>query len=584
MNEFLEQFLIESRELVEQATGDLLALEQDETNRARLDAAFRAFHTLKGAAAIVEFPAMVEATHATEDILAAVRSGARSVTPALISDCLSCLDQITNWLETMAATGEVPQDVHPPASPPPATGPGTPNSILPAYVIDVLREQVALAALPPDPGYPGRLGSAARVIHNVLQHFGITEEAAIAEIMVDLQPAVEKSPPAEAPRPAPRAARLDVDRIDALVKLAGELAVTKNAFAHVLQSVPSDPLAQRLQKLQAQFDRQTSELLRQVLATRILPLRQIFQRFPRLVREMALSLNKQVRLVIEGDATEADKVVAEALFEPILHSLRNAVDHGVEPALVRAAAGKPALATLTLRAGREGDQVVIEITDDGAGINVSAIREAAAARGMEMAPANLPDAAVFELLFTPGFSTRQNVTDLSGRGVGLDAVRTGVARLGGRVTLHSEPGQGTTLRFTLPFSVMMTRVLTVQAGGQIFGIPFDSVVETVRLPRARIVPLGAASAFVLRGRTLPLIPLAAALGLPETEEKSAELHAVVIEAGEALSALEVERFGGQLDIMLKPVEGLLAGTPGIAGTTLLGDGTVLIVLELQALL
>ena len=140
------------------------------------------------------------------------------------------------------------------------------------------------------------------------------------------------------------------------------------------------------------------------------------------------------------------------------------------------------------------------------------------------------------------------------------------------------------MRFTLPFSVMMTRVLTVQAGGQIFGIPFDSVVETVRLPRARIVPLGAASAFVLRGRTLPLIPLAAALGLPETEEKSTELHAVVIEAGEALSALEVERFGGQLDIMLKPVEGLLAGTPGIAGTTLLGDGTVLIVLELQALL
>ena len=582
MNEFLEQFLIESRELVEQATSDLLALEQDATDRARLDAAFRAFHTLKGAAAIVDFSAMARATHATEDVLAAVRSGARAVTPALISDCLACLDQITNWLEAMAATGEVPQDAHPPAlaPQPPATGQDTTPAILPAYAIDVLREQVALASLPPDAGYPGRLGSAARVIRNVLQHFGVTGEAAIADIMTNLRPADAKPPPTEIIRPAPRAARLDVDRIDALVKLAGELAVTKNAFGHALQSAPGDPLAQRLQKLQAQFDRQTSDLLRQVLATRVLPLRQIFQRFPRLVREMAASLNKQVRLVIEGDATEADKFVAEALFEPILHSLRNAVDHGVEPASVRAAAGKSALATITLRALREGDQVVIEITDDGAGMNVSAIREAAALRGM----ASLPDAAIFELLFTPGFSTRQNVTDLSGRGVGLDAVRTGVARLGGRVTLHSEQGQGTTLRITLPFSVMMTRVLTVQAGGQVFGIPFDSVVETVRLPRARIVPLGAASALVLRGRTVPLIALAAALGLPETAEKSAELHAVVVEAGEALSALEVERFSGQFEVMLKPVEGLLAGTPGIAGTTLLGDGTVLIVLELQTLL
>ncbi len=205
-------------------------------------------------------------------------------------------------------------------------------------------------------------------------------------------------------------------------------------------------------------------------------------------------------------------------------------------------------------------------------------------RSIATALASLPDAAVFELLFTPGFSTRQNVTDLSGRGVGLDAVRTGIARLGGRVALQSEQGQGTTLRFTLPFSVMMTRVLTVQAGGQIFGIPFDSVVETVQLPRERIVPLGAANAFVLRGRTVPLIALADVLGLPEAPEKSAELNAVLVQSGEALSALEVERFGGQFEVMLKPVEGLLAGTPGIAGTTLLGDGTVLIVLELQALL
>ncbi len=179
MNEFLEQFLVESRELIEQASSDLLALEQDATDRARLDGVFRAFHTLKGAAAIVDFAAMAQATHATEDVLAAIRSGARAVTPALISDGLACLDQITNWLDTMAATGEVPADAHPsaPLPQPPTTEEGALPSILPAYAIDVLREQVALAALPPDAGYPGRLASAARVIRNVLQHFGVTEEA-----------------------------------------------------------------------------------------------------------------------------------------------------------------------------------------------------------------------------------------------------------------------------------------------------------------------------------------------------------------------------------------------------------------------
>jgi two-component system chemotaxis sensor kinase CheA len=602
MNEFLEQFLIESRELVEQASADLLVLEQHPTDRARLDGAFRAFHTLKGAAAIVDFAAMAHATHATEDVLAAVRSGARHVTPALIDDCLACLDQITRWLEAMAVSGEVPEDAQPAAdalarqattqAATQATGEAAKPSILPDYAIDVLREQMALVALPPDAGYAGRLAAASSVIGNVLRRFGVTGEADIAAIMAGLPanaapalPAMDAPARKEPVSATPRASRRDDDRLDAIVKLAGELTVTKNALGHALQAATDDPLVPRLQKLHAQLDRQTSDLLRQALATRVLPLRQVLQRFPRLVREMAASLDRPVRLIIEGDATEADKAVVEALFEPILHTLRNAVDHGVEPAAQREAAGKPPVAIITLRAWREGDQVVIEIADDGAGINISAIRAAAAARDVATreALANLPDEAVLDLIFTPGFSTRQKVTDLSGRGVGMDAVRTGIARLGGQVSVQSRPGQGTTLRFTLPYTVMMARVLTVQAGGQMFGIPFESVVETVQIPRARIVALGAASAILLRGRTVPLIGLAGALGLAE-DTAAAIIHAVVVQNGAEWGAWQVERFGGQFEVMLKPIEGLLSGTPGIAGTTLLGDGTVLIVLELQALM
>jgi two-component system chemotaxis sensor kinase CheA len=323
-----------------------------------------------------------------------------------------------------------------------------------------------------------------------------------------------------------------------------------------------------------------------VLSIRVLPLGQVFHRFPRLVRDIGASLGKPARLVLDGETTEADKAIVDALFEPLLHTIRNAIDHGIEGHEERAARGKAQPATIALRAAREGEHVVIDVADDGRGIDLVKIRRVAAERQVASAEtlAAMTDQEVSELIFTPGFSTADRVTRLSGRGVGMNAVLAAVERIGGRVTLKSRPGEGTTVRFTLPFTVMLTRVLTVEAGGQVFGIPFDSVVETARVARERIMPVGAARAFILKDRTLPLIDLAHALGGTEARTPGPEANVVVAAAGGQQAGLEVERLGTRMDVMLKPVDGLLAGLPGIAGTTLLSDGRVLLVLDLQEIL
>ncbi len=262
---------------------------------------------------------------------------------------------------------------------------------------------------------------------------------------------------------------MTADRIDALVRLTGELTVTKNAIGHAVKLAENDgsALAVTLKNGHAALARLVGELQRAVLGMRVLPLRTAFQRFPRLIREMSAELGKPATLVFEGEDTEADKAIVEILVEPLVHVLRNAMDHGIEPAAARAAAGKPAVATILLRAFREGEHVLIEITDDGGGIDIARVREVATERNVVASEtlAAMSDAEVTDLIFAPGFSTAATVTELSGRGVGLDAVRTAVNRLGGHVEASSVPGKGTTVRFTLPFSVLVTQVMTVAGRG-----------------------------------------------------------------------------------------------------------------------
>jgi len=633
MNELLEQFLLESRELAGQATDGLLSLERAPDDAGLLDAVFRALHTLKGGAGIVEFPAMERALHAAEDALSAARSGTRPLTPQLTDACLACLDQVLQWLDVLEHTGELPtegsgqqaelvlarfdvapsHELHPqPVTAPPSAGqPAAGAGILPALAREVLQAQLEVTRQGVAQGY---LASAAVTASNVLQSLGRNEEAhKLAELAAAEHPqqlaaalarhlqhllahdsaelhdpaaAAEAFPPQHGP--AMRTLRVEAGRIDALVRLAGEFTVAKNALAHAsgLASAQGNALAPVLTAQQAALESLVARLQRAVLDLRVLPLRVVFQRFPRLVREISATLGKRVELKISGGETEADKAIVEMLAEPLLHLVRNALDHGVEEPAVRAAQGKPPVATVRMLASRQGDQVVIEISDDGAGMDSQRIARVALERGLVTAEAldGMSGEEVLDLAFAPGFSTTEAVTAISGRGVGMDAVRTAVERMGGRVTLQSQPGRGTTVRCTLPFSVMVTKVMSVEAGGQMFGIPLDAIVETIRVPRSSLGAIGAARAIVVREQTIPVLNLGQMLGDAGAARDTEEATIVIAGVAGQYCGLDVDALGERLEVMLTPLEGLLGGTPGVTGTTVLGDGRILLVLDVAELL
>lgn len=733
MNEFVSQFVLEARELTEQATASLLALENDSSDSTQLDTAFRAFHTLKGAAAIMEYVPMERMLHRAEDVLQGLRRGGANLTPAVIDGCLACIGQVIRWLDAVERTGELPADAEQSAAraqsqlevsgeraaepslawvdafavwargnavdgqaarfavryeptndaffrgvDPVAVMQGLPgllalrvglrdpqstleemqpfdcNLVIEALssatrseidrALNSIRSELQIAEVAaPEAGqssatealgqlliqsqvdfvranrqpdaFAGILGSAGRLIANVLLSLGRHEDARAVENAIVLasaagspQPFLDAIGDVAGPRrienptdsvlvagegrreTGASAIRVDVEKVDAIVDLTGELLVVKNALAHVtrLAADGADPatLAASLRAQTSRLERHVVELQRAVLDLRVLPLGRVFSRFPLVIRETATKLGKQVAFRSEGDDTVADKAVVEALFEPLLHVVRNAIDHGIESPATRIEAGKRPTADLLMRAWREGEHVLVEVADDGRGVDTAAVRRLAVSRGIvsEDVAAAMADVDALELIFAPGFTTAATVTELSGRGVGMNAVRSSVERIGGKVSLTNTQGQGLIARFTLPFTVMMTRVMTVEAGGQVFGLPFDAVLETVRVPRALIRPLGGGQAFVLRDLTLPVLDLATSLDLDVRQASRGSIACLVVAlVGGQRVAIEIERPGERLDLMLKPVEGLLAGMRAISGTSLLGDGRVLIVLDLGAL-
>lgn len=382
-----------------------------------------------------------------------------------------------------------------------------------------------------------------------------------------------------------RTIRVDSSEIDRLLDLVGELVVTKNGFAHLAASAEAgtDPkaIAASIRSAQTSTERIVAEMHRAVMNVRMVPLDRVFRRLNRLVRELSQRLDRNIRFEIQGEGTRVDKGVADSLFEPLLHLVRNAVDHGIERPDERVSTGKVVEGRLSLGARALGDQILIEVSDDGAGIDPDRVMRAAAERGI-VSPEQLEgmdEATALQLIFAPGFSTVTAITDISGRGVGMDAVKTAIERLGGRVALASEPGKGTTVSLRLPATAALTTVLIVGVGSERFAIPLDSVVETVRIPRRSIVPVGLGEAFVLRSRTLPLLELSALLGITATSS-AADARILVVDSGQGQIGIAVDDFSERLDIMLRPMTGLLAHVPGISGTSLLGDGSVILILNL----
>ncbi|WP_433296667.1 chemotaxis protein CheA [Actinoplanes sp. CA-030573] len=384
--------------------------------------------------------------------------------------------------------------------------------------------------------------------------------------------------------------KVDQEKVDHLMELVGELNVAKNGLTFLAQSAEEEfgnrALARRIKDQYSGMHRIAEELQAAVMDIRMLPLSVAFSRFPRLVRDLSRRLGKNIELVMEGEDTMADKDVIEALADPLVHLMRNSLDHGVETADERLATGKPPTAKITLAAVADGDAVIVEISDDGRGVDPERVKRKAYEKGLitEDELESMSDADAVDLVFRPGFSTAEQLSDLSGRGVGMDAVRASVEKLGGSVTMRSQFGSGTSTRLRLPLSMAVTQVMVVSVAGQRFGIPVDLVVETVRVPADEMSRVLHQDVVVLRGEVVPVVDLARALEMPWTPDEGKDRAILIVSLNGQRVGLLVEQFHREVDVILKPMEGLLAYADEFSGTALLGDGLVLLVLNMKEVL
>jgi two-component system chemotaxis sensor kinase CheA len=394
---------------------------------------------------------------------------------------------------------------------------------------------------------------------------------------------------AEDNQSGPRSLKVDQAKIDRLMNLIGELIVEKNALPYLAQRAEAQygvrELSREIKGQYSVINRIADEMQDAIMQVRMMAVSIVFQRFPRLVRDTSRKLGKEVQLVLEGEQTEADKNIIEALADPLIHIVRNSLDHGLETPEVRRALGKPETGTLTIRAAQQADRVVIEIVDDGKGIDPTVIKRKAYEKGLidEAALERMSDREAVNLIFAAGLSTAAVISDLSGRGVGMDVVRTAVDKLNGSVLVESEVGKGTSIRISLPLSMAVTQVMVIESDGQLFGVPMENVIETVRLPRRSIHRIKQSMTAVLRGRVVPLKALNSLLGITAQPAANAddELSILLVQTGDGVMGLLVDGFRETLGVIQKPMAGFLSNLSVWSGSALMGDGSVLMILNIR---
>jgi two-component system, chemotaxis family, sensor kinase CheA len=548
LDDVVKEFLVESHEGLDRLDRDLVALEQRPRDQELLAGIFRCIHTVKGTCGFLGFTKLEAVSHGGESLLSLLRDGELELTPEITSALLQLVDavrQILHSIEVDQNEGDV------------------------AY--DSLIESLTRLQRPED--------ETAEVPPFVERR---TEERRRAEQL----PSVESE--GRGSSVSDSNIRVDVILLDRLMTLVGELVLTRNQilqFSAGSQDPTLHATSQRLNLI-------TSELQAGVMKTRMQPIGNIWSKFPRAVRDLAVTCAKQVRVQMEGVDTELDKTIIEAIKDPLTHIIRNSVDHGIESPALRLAAGKPAEGCLFLRAYHEGGQVHIEISDDGGGINVGRVKQKAVERGVVTPDhaARMSDHEASLLIFTPGFSTAERLTNVSGRGVGMDVVRTNVQKIGGTVDVQSQPGEGTTIKIKIPLTLAIIPALVVGSGGDQYAIPQVSLLELVRLEgdvaRAGIETMYGTPVYRLRGNLLPLTYLDRVLGLADGGSADAEpdvVNIVVLQAGQRQFGLVVDRISDTEEIVVKPLSKQLQGIPAYAGATIMGDGRVALILDVMGL-
>lgn len=603
-DEILREFLIETHENLALLDSDLLKLESNPEEKSTLAQLFRTLHSVKGTAGFMGLVKLQAITHSAENLLGRIRAGDIRFSPAIATALLRVVDAVREILTNIEASGEEGAGDYSAISSEldrlREAGQAGSSVVTPATSQAVLAPSLPVAA-PAVPSEPIQLPHAVG-LENVLSTGVLSASevppngASAGEIARREMSSLDRAtgdgsgdsgvfaPPASGDsRPASvseGAIRVDVGLLDKLMTLVGELVLARNQILR--QSDLHDDgfrdVVQRLNQL-------TTELQASVMKTRMQPVGNVLGKFPRVVRDLSLACGKKVRFEMEGQDTELDKTLIEAIRDPLTHMIRNAVDHGIEPPHVRASIGKPEEGRLRVVAFHEGGKVIIEITDDGRGIDVARVRDKAIAAKLVSAEdaAGMTRQELLSMIFLPGFSTAEQVTQFSGRGVGMDVVRTNIEKIGGSVDLESEPGQGTTIRTKIPLTLAIIPALIVMTGGERFAIPQVNLLELVRLEpegaRQRIEHLHGVPVYRLRGALLPLVFLDQQLELPPTRTAADELNIVVVQADDQTFGLVVDAIRDTEEIVVKPLQQELKGIPVFAGATIMGDGRVALVLD-----
>lgn len=581
--ELLEGFLTETTELLEKLDDDLVALEKAPTDTDLLNQIFRSIHTVKGASSFLGFDLLVRVTHKTEDVLNRLRKGELLVTPEIMDVVLEATDLVKLLVADIKAGEIVDREID-----------ETVNKLIP-----LLSEQpqAASVAAPAEPAAvaAASVGDAPLTTppeQHQAAHNGQQDQPPALPPAAPSAPAAKKTPP---PKPADKGGddlsdsstvRVDVKRLDDLMNQVGELVLERNRMMQLnqdLQGGSSDQVlfGEEFGKLTKRMNFVTSELQMQVLKMRMIPVEKVFKKFPRIVRSLSRDLGKEVDLQIFGEETELDRSVVDEIGDPLIHLIRNAMDHGLEAPEERLAAGKPRTGTLVLAAVHEGNSIIISIKDDGRGIDSERVGRKAIERGLitEDQLAAMTQREMFDLIFLPGFSTKDKASDLSGRGVGMDVVRTNIKKLNGLIEVRSEKGQGSEFILRLPLTLAIIQSLLVEVEGEVYSVPLSSVLETLRVDQRQFHVVGGQEVLKLRESVLPLIRLEQVFKVQRTTERDDFCYVVVIGAADKRVGLVVTRLVGQQEVAIKSLGNYLANIPGIAGSTILGDGRVTLIVD-----
>ncbi|MGY1736911.1 chemotaxis protein CheA [Geodermatophilus sp. SYSU D00684] len=597
LDDIVEEFLVESHENLDQLDTDLVALEQEPDSRERLSSIFRTIHTIKGTSGFLAFGRLEEVTHVGENMLSRLRDGVLALTPERTSVLLRMVDTVRSLLASIEATG----------------GEGGVDVSAVVAEISAAMEDSPVPAPAAAPAAVGTEAGPAAVAAAVAAEVVAAAEAVVeaaAETVSEPEPApvhdevhdehhdddhADGGLPAGAARPEGQGAqqrravadstiRVDVDLLDSLMLLVGELVLTRNQIVQYVGRSTDTDLVRASQRLNLI----ASELQEGVMKTRMQPIDHIWSKLPRVVRDLGIQCGKSVRLDMEGRDTELDKTLLEAVKDPLTHLVRNSVDHGIEAPDRRRAAGKPAEGVLTLRAKHESGQVVVEVADDGAGIDPARVGAKAVERGLVTADqlSRMGPQDVLQMIFLPGFSTAAAVTNVSGRGVGMDVVKTNIESIGGTIEVESEPGRGTVCRLRIPLTLAIVPALTVECAGDRYAIPQISLQELVSLDAEKaanaVEEVGGAPVYRLRGELLPLVRLTDVLGLASDRHDGHVVIAVLRSEGRRFG-LVVDRVINTEEIVVKAVGGQLKAIGLYSGATVLGDGAVALILDVQAL-